>query len=232
MINEDENYRKIKALENKHKGERIFVIGTGPSLNKTSMHLIKNEVVFCVNSFLKGWEKFGILPNYYALSDFRAFKTYYVDVIKLKIPLFSFENKLKDWSADILNNVIVLKDTLPNKQVGMKTIEDFSKDLTVGSGGTGTVVIDIALQAAYYMGFKEVYLLGCDCDYTKEHHFHGEQMYDFDHLDLVMERFSDMVFPAYEISKQVFEEDDRKIINCTVGGKLEIFERARLEDII
>ena len=113
----------------------------------------------------------------------------------------------------------------------MKTIGDFSKDLTVGSGGTGTVVIDIALQAIYYMGFEEVYLLGCDCDYTREHHFHGEPMWD-PNIQKVMDRFTDMVFPAYEITKQAFEEDNRKIINCTVGCKLEIFERARLEDII
>ena len=79
------------------------------------------------------------------------------------------------------------------------------------------------------MGFKEAYLLGCDCDYNGRPHFHNGKMWDPD-IERVMKRFPDMVFPAYEIVKQVFEEDNRKIINCTVGGNLEVFERVRLEE--
>ncbi len=34
------------------------------------------------------------------------------------------------------------------------------------------------------------------------------------------------------LQKKVYEADGREIINATVGGKLEVFERKKLEDII
>jgi hypothetical protein len=39
------------------------------------------------------------------------------------------------------------------------------------------------------------------------------------------------LFKTYEVCKRVYEEDGRKIYNATVGGKLEVFERVKLEDL-
>ena len=41
-----------------------------------------------------------------------------------------------------------------------------------------------------------------------------------------------VVFREFEIFRDGFEKDGRKIYNATVGGKLEVFERKKIEDII
>lgn len=40
------------------------------------------------------------------------------------------------------------------------------------------------------------------------------------------------VLQNYRLAKEIFEADGRQILNCTVGGALEIFERDRLEQIV
>ena len=85
------------------------------------------------------------------------------------------------------------------------------------------------------MGFNEVYLLGCDCDYSKTHHFHGK---DYSYMDdqvkqsLALDSRNEEMFQSYRIIKNAFEKDGRKIYNATVGGKLEVFVRKKLEDVI
>ena len=40
------------------------------------------------------------------------------------------------------------------------------------------------------------------------------------------------VLTSYETCKKAYEDDNREIINATVGGKLDIFKRKKLEEII
>jgi len=110
----------------------------------------------------------------------------------------------------------------------------FTKDLKKGIMERGVSVVVSTLQIAYYMGFKEVYLLGCDCDYSGQHHFDGKK-HKFNiekKTPLSYSNRFNILMERYEICKKAFEADGRKIYNATVGGKLEVFERKRLEDII
>ena len=92
---------------------------------------------------------------------------------------------------------------------------------------------------AYFLGFTEVYLIGMDFSYnvpdsakvdgnviesTEDdvNHFHpdyfgkGKKWHD-PKLHNVLK--------SYRLAKLMFELDDRKVINATVGGNLEVFER-------
>ncbi len=40
LIKEEKTWGQLK---DKYKGERVFVVGNGPSLNKTPLYLLKNE---------------------------------------------------------------------------------------------------------------------------------------------------------------------------------------------
>ena len=48
----------INSYYNRYKGSRCFIIATGPSLNKTNMSLIKDEISFGVNTFFNGIDNF------------------------------------------------------------------------------------------------------------------------------------------------------------------------------
>ena len=222
------NSHKLKKFKDIHRGQRCFIIGTGPSLNKTNISLIKDEIVFGVNTLYRGLENFGINCNYYAISDEVVWEKHFKSILGLDTTLFIGDMAGKDY----LSNMSFYKKFRKNKPFVVRNLgeiqasDSFSKDLSIGTYWGSTVIIDICLQAAYYMGFKEVYLLGCDCDYTGMHRFDGLPT-----ENAVQDDWPN-VFAAYEICKDVYESDGREIINATVGGKLEVFKRKELEEVL
>ena len=99
----------------------------------------------------------------------------------------------------------------------------------------GYTVTYVALQLAYIMGFKNVYLIGADHYFKQEGNPNSEQQLDGDdtnhfHPDYFKGQkwhLADIEGNeiSYRIARKKFEEDNRKIFNSTVGGHLEIFER-------
>ncbi len=225
------NGHKLKKFKDIHKGQRCFIIGTGPSLNKTNLSLIKDEIIFGVNTLYQGLPKFGITCDYYAVSDVEVWKSHFKNIFDLETILFLSSDTGKEYLSHLRfykkyqkNEPFVIRDLGAMWSSGWLV-----KDLSIGAYWGDTVIIDICLQAAYYMGFKEVYLLGCDCDYSGMHRFNGST------TECVAGGAAgdwSMVFDSYEICKKAYEEDDREIINATVGGKLEIFKRRKLEEIV
>ena len=222
----------LKRFKDIHKGERCFIVGTGPSLNKTNFSLIKDEIIFGVNTLYTGLEKFKLQCKYYAVSDYMVWNNHFQHILSLDTILF-----LSSGAADLYlkggghigdrqKAEVYIIDELER----IWTAGDISKDITRGVYLGETIIIDICLQVAYYMGFDKVYLLGCDCDYSGLHRFDGSISDNMGGRG-VLGDWSD-IFHAYEICKRAFEADDREIINATVGGKLEVFKREKLEDIV
>ncbi len=231
---------RIEQLHNKHKGQRCFIVGTGPSLQNTRLDLLKDEIVFGVNTLYRGLDDFDFYPMYYAISDKNVFKEHYKQVLPLDTTLFlssgagkTFLSNKKEYGKYVKNDPIVLrtKGYMTVEKSCSKNIEDY-----VLNGHT--IINDICLQVAYYLGFDEVYLLGCDCSYAGNvHHFDGEN-YDFQYGGAEKKEFLrrekrrwDLTFQAYDVCRKTFERDGRKIYNATPGGNLEVFERKALEDV-
>ncbi len=160
-----DSYR-LKKFKDIHKGQRCFIIGTGPSLNKTNLSLIKDEISFGVNTLYRGLSKFGLTCDYYAVSDVEVWKSHFSNILNLNTILFLSSEAGKDY----LSNQSFYQKYQKNKPIVIRDLGNIrfsgwpTKDLSIGAYWGSTVIIDICLQAAYYMGFKEVYLLGCDCD--------------------------------------------------------------------
>ena len=83
------------------------------------------------------------------------------------------------------------------------------------------------------MGFKEIYLLGVDCDYNvfrkadgeiitsrmKINHFHPEYVETLYTVDIGLQT------AGYQAAREYADNNGLKIYNATRGGKLEVFER-------
>jgi hypothetical protein len=67
-ISEQER-EKIKALKDKFKGKRCFIIGNGPSLNKCDLSLLENEYTFAVNGIFYKTKEMGFKPTFYMVED-------------------------------------------------------------------------------------------------------------------------------------------------------------------
>ena len=98
----------------------------------------------------------------------------------------------------------------------------------------------MALQVAFHLGFTRVALVGCDHNFEVKGKANATvlgQGEDKSHFDpnyfgngvpwqLPDLEVSEM---AYRLAKGVYEAFGREIVNCTVGGKLEIYRRSSLE---
>lgn len=226
----DQQEKKLSELKNKHIGQRCFIIGTGPSLNKTNLDLLKGEILIGVNTLFNIFDKHDIICKYWSVSDGVVFKKHHKKLLGLDTTLFlsetaasEFLNHKKYYLKESKEKPFVLRINGP-----MDIWNKIGKDITKGVYGGATVTIQ-SLQVAFYLGFKEVYLLGCDCDYSGIHRFDGSKT---DNLRGMAAGETKKVFSAYKICKKIFEDNNRKIYNATVGGKLEVFKRKSLEDIL
>jgi hypothetical protein len=109
----------------------------------------------------------------------------------------------------------------------------------------GQSVTIINLQLAYWMGFSKVLLVGMDFSYQipadakVDGNIIVSQSDDPNHFDPryfgAGKTWKDpklsRVLQNYRLAKEVFEADGRQILNCTVGGALELFERSTLDEM-
>jgi hypothetical protein len=228
----DNDFEIVKHF-NKHLGQRCFVIATGPSLNATNLSILSKEICFGVNNLYESLGKIKVKCRYYAISDPFEWNKIGERVSKIQgTTVFSTQG----YGGDHYIKLQTLRS-------GMMWYGNFSKDIVDGVYAGGNVVTSIVLQVTYYMGFKEVYLLGCDCNYDSDvtkRYFDGKLMSNeeeswikkFDPINPQFTNDWSRSFASYEVAKKMYESVGRKIVNCTVGGKLEVFERRKLEAVM
>jgi hypothetical protein len=108
----------------------------------------------------------------------------------------------------------------------------FTTDISKPMWDGGTVTY-VALQIAFYMGFQRVYLIGVD--HSFKNHTPGSA--DPNHFDPRYARPSRLRLPpdipamevAYRTAKEAYERDGRQILDATVGGQLDVFEKVPFE---
>jgi len=57
-----DSIRRLTALKDKHRGERCFIIGNGPSLRNTDLSCLRNEYTFGMNRIYLISRKSGLKP--------------------------------------------------------------------------------------------------------------------------------------------------------------------------
>lgn len=204
----------------KHKGEVGIIVGNGPSLNDVPVEFLESYTTFGTNLIYlyEGWE-----PTYYVAVDPSAMRNrHYIDYINDMSSTKFIGNKiLHKVGMKAIHGVIELK-TRGKYEDGFAH-NPFKQDLWEGWS-----VTYVAMQLAWFMGFKTILLVGADHRYAEGavNHFHPE--YD-KHLHWVAHDMTKAVV-AYELAKQVYTESGRKIINLTPGSDLHVFEMGDIMD--
>lgn len=159
-----------KKFYNIYSGKRCFIIGNGPSLSKQDLSELKNEICFCCNlmAFTNAYDV--LQPRYYFLSDPDFFST----ELSVKV-LEKLETKVKMpelfvpyWGAKEWVNRVCMQDDkrrssihcFIEKGIFLENIPFYS-DMRSGISPAYTVT-QTAAMIAVFMGFAEIYLLGCD----------------------------------------------------------------------
>ena len=103
---------KVMQLKNIHKYPRCFLVGTGPSLNKTPLHLLEKEIIFGTNTLYKLLHKLDILPLYYCVSDGNVWDKHKEGILELDTTLILSGDAGRSYlqNDEQQSKVIVLKD--------------------------------------------------------------------------------------------------------------------------
>jgi hypothetical protein len=226
------NKQRLIAWKDRHAGERCIVVANGPSLLRTDLSLLAGEVTFGMNRI-------------YRMEADNGFRATYLVVIDLDSQLEQIAPELRavhipkflNWNARNLTrdvpDVTYLKATFQPR---------FSTDLLWGLWG-GHSVTYVCLQLAYWMGFRDVILIGKDHDY-RQHGFPGQVVTadgsEANHaLGSYYAKGQTWRVPdykgeelAYRMARAAFERDGRRVRDATVGGKLTVFEKVELREVL
>lgn len=233
---EDEVYKRIRALKDIHKGERCFICATGPSMTIEDLEKLKNEYTFGVNAIACVFDKTDWRPTYYAVSDHAVF-TKVQPILKKEEGL----NVLIGSNAFLNRNHMLSEDwtIYPEnyayhdyeKKYKNKYFVKFSDDAYSIIYDGYTVVYGM-IQMAIYMGFKEIYLIGTDCNYAvgKQNHF-VESGHVIPKQDLES-AYARLMCGYEEVVRYLKKHKDIKVFNATRGGMLELFPRVNLDEVV
>ena len=212
--------------KNKFAGQRCFIIGNGPSLNNMDLSLLKDEFTFGSNRIYLLFEQMGFETSFISSVNPHVLEQFQQDFNKIACPKFlpaEYRNLLKKEPK----NSFYLPPQDPKTPA-------FHKDLSQGLWWGATVTF-VNMQLAYFMGFQEVILIGVD-HYFKdkgkanslvkfenddENHFSPDYFkgYQWQLPDLNTSEL------AYNMAKFTFEKAGRSIIDATIDGHLQIFEK-------
>lgn len=216
--------RKILKFKDKYKGKTCYIIGNGPSLRRTNLSLLKNKYTFGLNRIYLYFNRMGFVPTFLVSVNDLVLSQFYKDFNKINT------TKIFSWKGR--NYIEMDKNTIFIRSLAM---QNFSKDVA-GGVWEGSTVTYVALQLAYYMGFKKVILVGVDHSFKSKGPAHKEVVangpdrnhfsrkyfsegYKWNLPDLKTSEY------AFKMAKKEYEADGREILDATVGGKLRVFKK-------
>jgi len=238
------NWYKLKG---KYKGQRIFIIGNGPSLNKTPLYLLKDEYTICFNRFNLMFERLNWHPNFYTIMDTEVAIDMIDEINEItKKTDFSFLPDVNDGKIKIKKEI----DLRPNILFFHGVPIGFSNFLPWLS--YGNTIAFPAFQIIKYLGFSEIYFCGIDANYKidstskliKEVKFKGDIVQvikseaddDPNHFDpryfgkgrtyhqptqIIVDKLFDNMNTVYKNTLN----SETKVINVGYDSKVEVFEK-------
>ena len=249
-------YDRIAALAGLHAGRRAFIIGNGPSINGQDLTLLRNEITFVTNWFVNHPRFTEINPAYYCVSSHEMFGGWNnsapsanPDWLKAmtalagrshKIFSFRFKDYIDSSRIFPAGECDYLLFDRPKQLVDARG--DINLDLSQPMDDGYTGIITFCLPLALHLGIREIYLVGCDCDYglaTPE--APKKYFYDFSRHTTSTTKYDSLkriwaddgpIFEAYRVVNERFAAAGARIVNCTAGGRLEVFPRARYETVV
>ena len=234
VLKGNEKYRNI------HNGERCFIFGTGPSINRihpSHIECLSKERIFAVNSFYKASSLSSLVPDYYGLIDnnYWGVASYTFKEIFEKYceqpPVFITDVRALPYlrfSGDVRSVPLYTKNYPVNTMR-----YDLKGNLSITMN-----VVSSCIQAAIFMGFKEIYLLGCDynlfCSQTSSHCYDdSDERNELPSYNLAFYlKYYHLTTEFHYLLSQLAKKLGVKIINLTDGSLLDAYERKKLTEIL
>jgi hypothetical protein len=237
-------------LRETHRASRCFILATGPSIKRQNLRVLKDEYSIAVNSFFLHPDFKFIAPKYYCMTPYHPevgdktwqdwMDEYDRGINGMNMSLFfSIEDKER----------LFRKPRFANKDIYFMNFDVAGRfnnnyDLSKPIPPVQSVSI-MALYVAIQLGFKEIYLLGCDHDWI----FHNKttrHFYPEEKSTLAKNGFSEWsvspdmgtefralatLWDQYRQIREYSMRNNIDIYYSTPEGKLDIFPFKNIEDI-
>ena len=231
----DELYRErteaFRALNNAYQGERLVIMGNGPSINKTDLSLLKNEYTIGLNKVYLLFDRIDWRPTFIS--------SYIGDVVEQCREAYLGLGDIPTFIAHEAREIIPPTDRDNMFYYGPHKRFSFSLD-PVAEVCCGHTVTYVAMQLAWYMGFSKVLLIGVDHRFNyngpadkwhvmaaeDRNHFCGDY---FDKGQNWQAPNLKMAAAHYAFAGAVFDRFDLEIVDCTVDGALDVYRKADLK---
>lgn len=220
----------LKYFKDIYKDKDAFLVACGPSLNDIPVCLLNGEITFGVSLAFK-YENLNI-DNHF-IGDENIFGQKYQEINSAKniANLFVSSGIYSKYHIDI-----------PVEYWYGNAHPHFSRNVENGVHGGGTSTF-VAMQFAYYMGVKRLYVVGLDHYATLESQMKqvektGKSQNGFDLVETTGEdvnHFTKDFYPkgtkwfvpqvnrmanSYRMAREAFEADGREIWNCSTKTAL------------
>jgi len=197
----------------------------------------KNLPTFAFNRIYLMFDKTDWRPTYYISQDEKTLKNCTTEVGKMELANKFIPLNVRYYYDIEINGATYFK-MIPDEVEGYL----FSDDISSCVVNSNTVACTAA-QFAAYMGFKRIYLIGVDHNFSTYQNDKGEIIKDNNVKDYFVADYnkdkSELYIPNLDASTRTYIEmkrycDDHKIevFNATRGGKLEVFQRVDLDEVL
>lgn len=255
--------KKNARFENIHKGKKCFVVGNGPSLRKQDLSLLANEYVFTVNQLNRLPEFEQLKSNYHFIADPVFFRLEENKQEEMEVIQFMKEIRTNDNIPTCFFPLGAMSFIKKHKFEEVLPVNYFEARYSFTENYSDSInftrfvpafstVVHYAIIMAIYMGFEEIYLLGCDMTghlnlKAEEIELEDEQFYAYTFsenekkwmanlkkeisCEATFNGFANM-FTHYRRLKKYCDIQNVKLINATEGGILDSLPKKRLKDVL
>ena len=254
---------KNARFKGAYAGKRCFVIGNGPSLKQQDLSLLADEYVFTVNQAARNESFKKMKPNFHFWADENFFQ---IDENKPEdMELLEKMKRVNEGNPDI-------QVFFPIQQLGFSKKYGFEQtlnmnyflsdvymtanynremDFTKNVPWYGTVV-QWCIIAAIYMGFSEIYILGCDntslmVTMKSSLHINDDSDYAYNvtenekkRMEYIvqkngLEEYTQAYLETLKGYRKLYSYCSRrgiKLVNCSAQTVIDSIPRKKYEDVI
>jgi hypothetical protein len=221
--------RILKQWKDRFPGGKAVILCNGPSLLETDFSLLENVFTFGLNKINLLFDRSDFRPSCVMATDPMILEQNAAFYNSTELPLFLDSRGMK-WIKP-RGNVVFL-----HSSPQLKIPRDSS--MSVMEAKTVTVV---AMELAFHFGFRDVAIVGCDHNFAtkglggKTVTSEGADKSHFDPRYFTSGQKWQLpdtlgIEHEYGMCGDLFATFGGRIVNCTDGGKLEVFPRMRLEE--
>ncbi len=233
------NAQRLETLRGLYQGRRCFVMGNGPSLLKCDLNRLASEITIVSNAHYLIWDTLAYIPTFLLVEDSLVAEDRASELQSLASVARVFPFDLYSLLGPATDTKIYV-----NFSRHYRGFPKFSHHFAKRAYWGGTVTF-MNLQFAAYLGCNPIILVGFDHRYAVPSDQLGQpvihsQTKDVNHIhpdyfgpgyrwhDPNVTRME----VAYRHARMELEDARVRVMNATVGGHLETFERVDFDSVV